>query len=233
MARQRKEKSAKDIKLKHPDRSGPDPTEKTLLQLAEERQLFQQAQQREKQLGKKTPGNVKNEDLLSPGEERFIEAVLYTATLAMVHFTFDVLVQHQYATEIDWQTVCIRTALAWLCMISHPLQLNHLANIETKTVFCIIFYPLHPHAANPILLPGLKLKYQHPLRQIIFFAMSALSGCYLVYITNTFGYLAVMKRAPPIGCLWIWAVVELDLQWAALSVAVAGGFLYGNGYSIK
>jgi hypothetical protein len=45
--------------------------------------------------------------------------------------------------------------------------------------------------------------------------------------------MAIMKQAPPIGCLWVWSVIELDLPWAVLSLAGAGGFLWQNGYSIK
>lgn len=63
--------------------------------------------------------------------------------------------------------------------------------------------------------------------------MSAISGCALIYVTNDKGYLAVMKRAPPLACLWVWAVIELDLPWAVLSLSVAGGFLWLGGYSVK
>lgn len=99
-------------------------------------------------------------------------------------------------------------------------------------VFLLLFWPLHPHEANPRLLPGLPMKYQTTLRQAVFFVMSIVSGCYLIYITNTYGYLAVMKRAPPLGVLWLWAVVEMELTWAVSSLAVAGFFLWQGGYSV-
>ncbi|CAM1510217.1 Fc.00g005520.m01.CDS01 [Cosmosporella sp. VM-42] len=220
MARQRKEKSIKNIKLKQPDRSGP--SEKTLFELAEERELMLKAEMREKELKSQRQRQGQNEEeesedegpILSPRAERFLEAMLWTSTLAMMHFTFDVLVQNQYGTSIKWNKIWWRAGQAWM-------------------MFLILFYPLHPHKANPILVPGVPKKYQHPIRQTIFFAMSVISGCYLIYITNTFGYLAIMKRAPPLGCLWIWAVVEMDLLWACLSLFVAGGFLYQGGYDIK
>lgn len=41
-----------------------------------------------------------------------------------------------------------------------------------------------------------------------------------------------MKQAPPLGVLWLWSVIELDLPWAALSLAIAGGYLWKEGYSI-
>ncbi|KAM4062625.1 deacetylase-like protein [Hirsutella rhossiliensis] len=209
MARPRKEKTpAGSIKLRMPDRSAP--TEKTLFDLAEERHLFQQAAVRERQ---------KNDDaaaaaIVSPGAERLLEAALWTATLAMLHFTFDVLVHHQYGTEIVWPALLARTATAW-------------------TIFLFLFYFLHPHDSSPVLVPLIPLRHQRPLRQAIFFAMSVASGCHLIYVSNTYGYLATMKQAPPLGCLWLWAVVELDLPAAVLSLVLAGLFLRQGGYEIK
>ena len=81
-------------------------------------------------------------------------------------------------------------------------------------------------------MPGLPMKYQTPLRQFIFFVTSVVCGCYLILISNTHGYLAVMKQAPPLGCLWIWAVVELELLWAVLSLSLAGGYLWLGDYSV-
>lgn len=63
--------------------------------------------------------------------------------------------------------------------------------------------------------------------------MSVISGCYLIYVTNQAGYLATQKKAPPLGCLWLWAVVELDLKWAVLSLLGVAGFLFQGGYNIK
>ena len=125
MARQRKEPKAKNIKLRQPDRSAP--AEKTLLNLAQERDLFSQADDRMKELRKQRKADNGDADSsdeeeeddgagqLSPGADRFLEAMLYTITIAMVHFTFDVLVQHQYGEEINWVTVIKRAGQAWLC----------------------------------------------------------------------------------------------------------------------
>ncbi|KND90869.1 hypothetical protein TOPH_04527 [Tolypocladium ophioglossoides CBS 100239] len=216
MARHRKEKTpGGSIKLRQPDRSVP--SEKTLFDIAQERQLFQQAEQREKQIAKGEGDEEEEEDeaaTLSPRAERLLEAMLWTVTLAMLHFTFDVLVQHQYGTEIVWPAVWARTGRAWI-------------------MFLFLFYVLHPHPSSPVLLPGLALRYQHPLRQAVFFVMSVTARCYLIYISNTYGYLATMKQAPPLGCLWLWAVVELDLLMGVGSLSVAAAFLWQGGYDIK
>lgn len=131
MAKKRREKDVADIKLKHPDRSGP--SEPTLLQLAGERNLFQQALDREKELKRqkarasKNNGKVNSEveddsdedegeagmEGLPPRMERIMDTLLWSVSLAMLHFTLDVLVQNQYAVELDWHVVIVRTGRAF------------------------------------------------------------------------------------------------------------------------
>ncbi|KAL2271961.1 hypothetical protein VTJ83DRAFT_1332 [Remersonia thermophila] len=230
MARRRKE-SPSNIKLKQPDRSGP--TEKTLLQLAEEQGLFAQAQKREQEIGnnkkkkhastKEKGSDVSNDDDgkeeeeegLPPTAERVLETMLWSMSLAMLHFTLDVLVHHQYSIH----------AIVW------PAVLRRF--VQALLVFALLVYFLHPHPANPGLIPGLSSKHQTYARQALFFTTGTLAGCYLIHITNTYGYMAVMKQAPPIGCLWVWSIIELELPWAVLSLAGAAGFLWQRGYSIK
>lgn len=114
----------KKIKLRQPDRSGP--SEKTLLQIAEERGLFAQADQKEKEnedasRKRALPKSVvrvrqeedDDDDALSPTAERVLETMLWTVSLAMLHFTLDVLVQHQYSIDqVQWPQVCIRAVQA-------------------------------------------------------------------------------------------------------------------------
>lgn len=119
MPRQRKEKKAKDLKLRQPDRSGP--SEQTLLQFAEQRDLFKLAdkQQRKNNNAKKekvvdNEKEEENEDedeedtLLSSGADRLMDTILYAVCLAMLHFTLDFLVQQQYAMEIEYKKMVER-----------------------------------------------------------------------------------------------------------------------------
>lgn len=117
----------KKIKLRQPDRSGP--SEKTLLEIAEERGLFAQADQKEKENEDanrkralpKTATRVRvrqeqddeDDNVLSPTAERVLETMLWTVSLAMLHFTLDVLVQHQFSIDqVQWPQVCIRAVQA-------------------------------------------------------------------------------------------------------------------------
>ncbi len=108
MVRTRKEKKTDNgIKLKQPDRSGP--TEATLLQLAQERNLFEEADRKQ---GKR-PGLKKNEDaVIPPTVDRIMEAVLWGISLTMLHFAFDVLIQRQYAMELSYPKIAMRTLQA-------------------------------------------------------------------------------------------------------------------------
>lgn len=237
---------AAGIRLRQPDRSGP--KEKTLLQFADERSLFDRADDRQRQLNrerglpeeagiiksaqkiktaKKTRKTTEDESesesdsdsddeepAVSPLAERILDTLLWCVSLATLHFTLDVLVQNQYAISLEWPVVIQRALLALV-------------------VFVPLFYGLHRHPSDPrLLFLRSSLVIQDRLRQALFFMTSTLAGCYLIHITNNYSYLAVMEQAPPIGCLWVWSVIEMDLAWAVSSLAIAGGFLKYMGYGI-
>ena len=126
MARQRRERPNKDgpVKLKQPDRSGP--SEKTLLEIATEKGLFEEAKRKQAANDRAAGKLVKvrddsesededdEEEKMSPTAERFLEMLLYTVSLSMLHFTLDVLVQHQYAIDsVQWHSVVLRALQAF------------------------------------------------------------------------------------------------------------------------
>lgn len=122
MPRQRKEKKAKDIKLRQPDRSAP--SEQTLLKFAEDRDLFKLADKQQRK-NKGEPGKTEDADddadeedygdaMLSSGADRLMDTILYAVCLAMLHFTLDFLVQHQYAMEIEYKKIVERALQALL-----------------------------------------------------------------------------------------------------------------------
>ncbi|OTB02243.1 hypothetical protein M426DRAFT_199899 [Hypoxylon sp. CI-4A] len=218
MVRTRKERKADAdaIKLAHPDRSAV-PSEDTLLKLAQDRDLFDQADRKQKKNRAKDSDDEDDSDDeggISPTAERVLDAILWSISLAMLHFTLDVLVQHQYAISIIWPQIIIRT-------------------IQAGAVFLLLVYVLHAHAAAERFIPGLPLRFQSPLRQAIFFITSICSGCYLIHISNKYSYLAVMKQSPSLGCIWVWSVIELNLPLALISLAFTGGFFHQGGYTIK
>ena len=83
-----------------------------------------------------------------------------------------------------------------------------------------------------VIICMLQPRSQHVFTQLLYLAMSIAAGCYLVYVSNEEPYFAVMKRAPPLGTLWIWSVIEMRLKWAVAGLVVVGAFYWGGGYTI-
>lgn len=128
-------------------------------------------------------------------------AIFWAVCLSMVHFTLDVLVYNQYRQDIEWGEI-------WMHLL---------------TVFPILFlllYTMRSETASKFPL----------VKQIFFFLTGLVAGCYIIHVANRYGYYAVMKQAPPLGTLWIWSVVEMDLAFAAVSLIGNFGYLWWNNY---
>lgn len=205
----RKSKSP-NVHLAQPDRSGPDPSQQTLLDIAARRGVLKEAEEEEE-----------------PLVGRVGESILWSVSLAMLHFTLDVLVSHQYAVDVEWPKITVRGLQALPGEFSSPRGIRNLIRI----VIFLLLYSFHPHPTPSILLPPLPKKYQPLLHQVFFFVSAVSAGNYLIYITNEHGSYAVMKQAPPLGCLWIWSVIELDVLWATASLLCCGAFLKLGGFS--
>ncbi|KAI9733198.1 MAG: hypothetical protein M1818_007316, partial [Claussenomyces sp. TS43310] len=109
MARRRTNREGDDpskIRFVQPDRSGPRPDQETLLDIAQAQGLFHKA----KQDGQQEPETDEADPLIG----RTGESVMWSISLSMLHFTFDVLVQHQYAVDIQWPSTCKRGLQAFV-----------------------------------------------------------------------------------------------------------------------
>lgn len=70
------------------------------------------------------------------------------------------------------------------------------------------------------------------LRQGALLVIANAAGCYLIQLTNDKGYYAVMKNAPSLGTLWVWAILELGLLGAVLGVLGPGVYAWKKGYGM-
>lgn len=131
------------------------------------------------------------------------DAFFWAVSLAMLHLTLDVLAQNQYRHEIDVQ------ALLW----------------RTATVLPVLWLLLY-------LLRSSSARRWRLSRQTFFFIVAIATGCYTIRVANRFSYYAVMKQAPPLGTLWIYSVIEMDLPFALVSLLVNGAYLWYNSFSI-
>lgn len=127
MARKNANQHKKDpstIPLKKADRSGPDPSKATLLDLAEKRGLLNPENHRLKD------GSLpKGAQRIRPESEeedigRLGNAVLWSISMAALHFTFDVLTQHQYSESIVWGKIVKRALEAFLSTVPPTFHLS-------------------------------------------------------------------------------------------------------------
>jgi len=192
------------IPLAQPDRSGP--KAKTLYDLAAERQTELQKEGFYAREAKEPLGSEGEHQFMSTDDDAPIgplgDALVYTISLGMLHFTLDVLVFQQYRQEILWREIFEKTG-------------------KILPGLFFVIWSLHSKTANRV--PW--------LRQLFFLASSVAAGCCLIHSGNLDGYYAVMKRAPGVGTLWIWGVVEMDLWWCLANVVIVGGYMWWNGFS--
>lgn len=110
MARQRLQNNtfSTKIPLAKPDRSASEAGKATLLEIAAQRGLL-----------KKNEESSMNEADVGSGADletpigRLGEAIVSSISLTMLHFTFDVLVQHQYAVALSWRNIVNRSMQAF------------------------------------------------------------------------------------------------------------------------
>ncbi|KAI5367799.1 hypothetical protein Slin15195_G029320 [Septoria linicola] len=133
----------------------------------------------------------------------FGNAVFWSVCLAMLHFTLDVLTYNQYAQDIIWPAIFKRSG----------------------TILPILFLAIYIMKSELAYKLGI-------LRQVLFLGVAIAAGCYLIHAGNAYGYFAVMKQAPPLGTLWVYSVIELDLWFAVASLAFNAGFMLWNGYTV-
>lgn len=201
--------STPKIKMAKADRSKPQG--KTMMDLYDERQsLINQGQPFDSKYKdnkvRDEGGNILEAGLGEPDDEPIGpmgNAVFWSLSLSMIHFTLDVLVYQQYRQEILWGAICQRTAII-------------------LPILFLMVWMLGTETANKFAL----------LKQIVYCAIGTAVGCYTIHITNVYDYFFVMKQAPPLGTLWIWTVIEMKLPYGAASVAVDLAFLWWKGYSV-
>lgn len=230
--------TADDIPLAQPDRKkGTDKT-KTLYEIAAERQatLLPQAQTFTSSPTAKNVVNVKispdgkiiredgspvesdEGDVLSEDEAvpPILDTLFLATSLSALHFTLEVLTVHQYAQELTFKPIIKRTIL-----VAFP-SLFLLIHLFRGHLFPVSMTSLSPRLQKVVFF----------IRQLSFILIANWAGCNLIQLTNDKGYYAVMKNAPSIGTVWVWAVLEMGLIGALTGVVGPGIYAWYWGYSI-
>jgi hypothetical protein len=179
------------------------PTGKTLYQIVDERYAELKKQGQPFPKSQADGDGVSEVDFPLDGDPlgAFANAVIYCISLSMLHVTLDVIVLSQYQQDIVWSEIIARIARM------------------TPGLFLVLWL-FHTEA----------VKRWHRVRQAFFLITSVVAGCYLIHAGNKYGYYFVMKKAPPVGTLWVWSVVEMDLWFAVAHAVAVVGYMWWGGY---
>lgn len=146
------------------------------------------------------------QDLTGVGRFMFglLDYATYLIPIISVHLVLDVLVRVQYS-EDTFEGFAQRDVLYRAAM--------------AIPVFALLHHFVHPFRKTRL------------FRIASFFA-SVGTGGYLLYAGNEEGYYYIMKRAPPLGTLWVWMFVEMDWEWSAMSLIVVVFWMWLKDYSL-
>lgn len=145
-----------------------------------------------------------------------LDTLLVAAPLSALNFTLSFLTFHQYAQP---DLLSIPTLLKQTLLVALP-------------TLTLLIHITHGHALpSTTLSPRIHSAWM-TAQQLVFVITANIAGCYLIYLTNDRGYYAVMKRAPAIGTLWVWCILELGLVGALAGVVGPGLFAWSNGYGV-
>ncbi|CAI7584720.1 unnamed protein product [Penicillium glandicola] len=183
------------------------------------------SQKNSKNSQKGTNGNtVKQSDSESEPDKPlppFLDTILISMPLTTLHLTLGYLAAHQYAERIDLPKLfkeSVTTAFPLLTFFVH-LAHGHIIsfkkrsskNAKTETPFLL------PLTSDKLTFSFLRrLLFPPTLQTLVFLPLAAVLGAHLVAITNGEPYYAVMKKAPAVGTMWVWCILELSFGPAVL-----------------
>ncbi|KAF2156625.1 hypothetical protein K461DRAFT_1554 [Myriangium duriaei CBS 260.36] len=132
------------------------------------------------------------------------ESLFLTVTLTILHFTLNLLVHNQYGHQAPSVKPLIWQTLRVAPWLVVP-----------------VYALKHPDVAKrPWVKNGLH------------FLIGTGAGCWMLWIGNRESYMDVMARAPSVGAVWIWSVVEMRLEWGVVSLGICGVWLWWHGFSL-
>ncbi|KAF9482480.1 hypothetical protein BDN70DRAFT_875041 [Pholiota conissans] len=137
------------------------------------------------------------EEELSLSDEIF-NAVLLIIPFSAILLLMEVLIRHQYSKEASLEVITER-------MVS---------GVPILSLF--IFYILHP-----------ALRYKQSRRmQALLAVLSITVGSRMLYLLDNASFLVNMKQCPPLATVWIYTIMQLDLELAVGSLICVGGFVW-------
>jgi hypothetical protein len=159
-----------------------------------------------------------------------IDTLLLSTPLTTLHLTLAFLAAHQYAQFVPlgalaWESCFVAFPVLTLCIhFAH----GHIVSFRPKTK------QSQKGKSRPEVDGVWDLFFGSPSpKTFVFLPLAIYLGVYLMQLTNEEGYYAVMKRAPSIGTMWVWCVLEMSPVAGLLAFLAPLGWGVGYmGYAI-
>ncbi|KAG5355714.1 hypothetical protein CJU89_5423 [Yarrowia sp. B02] len=193
--------------------------------------------------------DLEEEDDEIPTDSKWFEVLdfcMYLIPLMSVHLVLDVLVQKQYGGgdvdpslygqpfpkrgDLDSHSIQIRRQELATIVQAAKRSLTSIPVLAGLHAFCAPYVNAISKLQRGQVEDDRQLPKGLRIFRVATFAASIGLGCYILYAANEQGYMAVMKRAPPLGTLWVWLIVEMEWNWGALSLVVVCMWSYMRGY---
>lgn len=166
------------------------------------------------------------------------DTVFLSLPLSAVYFTLSFLAAHQYAQSIPVKQLLRDTTfiafpvLTFLIHFAH----GHIISFNSLDVLNRRLIPKDFSSTGQTIsgrVSIVKSLFALTARNVIFCALAVTLGMRLIAMTNDGSYYAVMKRAPSVGTLWVWCVLELSVGPAMLGLLVPVVWAVGwKGYAM-
>ncbi|GAC76734.1 hypothetical protein PANT_22c00180 [Moesziomyces antarcticus T-34] len=141
----------------------------------------------------------------------------------------DRLMQEQEATEMSPQVESILDLIIWTMPFGFMYTLlDVLVRQQYGDTVGLADEAVRLIRALPVL--GFFIHFnltsqRQALIQVLLFGICSACGCSLIYIVNKSSYDVVIQRVAPLGTLWIFSVVRLDLLPACISLGIVAMFV--------
>ncbi|KAF7593350.1 hypothetical protein BBP40_011640 [Aspergillus hancockii] len=164
----------------------------------------------------------------------FIDTILLSVPLTTLHMTLAYLAAHQYAETIPLDKLIRESAFVAFPILTFAVHLAHGHIVSFGDGRNSESVSLFPWSRDKLSMSVLrKLLFPPTWRTLFFLPLAIFLGAKLMAMTNDEPYYAIMKRAPSIGTLWVWSILEIPVGAAVLGAV--GPMIWGvwwKGYGI-
>ncbi|OAX43888.1 hypothetical protein K503DRAFT_846906 [Rhizopogon vinicolor AM-OR11-026] len=154
---------------------------------------------------RKISGTQKPEETIDNGEPLPLAEEIFNAVVLIMPFTFFLIMMDILIHQQYAQPTTFGD-------IAHRL----LTNVPILSIF--VFYTTR-HKSNPRM-------------QLALFLLSLAVGPRMIWLINRGSWLVNMRQCPQFATIWLYTVVQLNINWAVLSLVMIGAWTWFTGMKL-